>query len=291
MSKKVLVVGALGYIGAHVVDALTKRGHVVTAIDEDVTSPNMQFVYSRVSTLEVRRLSSDSPIHGSYDAIINLAAYISVEESTRTPYRYWSNNMGVLSALLLKSTDHLIFASTGTAFCPDNPYARSKLAGENMVRDCAPEISTPYTIFRFFNVAGLAEGIKPTGKPTHLIRLAAMAASGQIPELKVYGNTYGTRDGTCVRDYIHVVDVAESIANAVDVGAANTEFECLGTGTGHTVLEVVDAMQQVTGKVFPIVIAPPRPGDVAEMICPSQYKHISLSHTLSDMCLSAYRNI
>jgi UDP-glucose 4-epimerase len=230
-----------------------------------------------------------------FDAVVHLAAFISVEESVRRPVTYWQNNMGSLMALLSNiETDHLIFASTGTAFQPASPYANTKVAGERLILDTygTPEsLFDGFTIFRFYNVSGLKPGIHPTGQPTHLIRLAALAAQRKLPFLKVYGTDYPTFDGTCVRDYIHVVDLAASLANAVEKGPSNTPYECLGTGKGSSVLEVIESMKRATGVDFPVIMAERRPGDVASMVCPSQYRHISLTKTLDDMCLSAYENL
>lgn len=291
---RVLVTGGYGYIGAHLVDELVKRGHKVHVIDMDENSPNHSFVQKRADLLVTKKLQDylHSAIHKEYDAVVHLAAFISVEESMQNPVMYWDNNMNALmSVVKYVKTDHLIFASTGTAFQPANAYARSKVAGEQFVLDAVGGNFAGHTIFRFYNVSGLRTGIQPTGQPTHLIRLAAMAAKGKRDSLAIFGNDWETRDGTCVRDYIHVEDLVASIANAVDIGPANTPYECLGSGKGSTVLEVVQSMKEVTGVDFRVIIANRRSGDVASMICPSQYKHIHLTKTLDDMCLSAYENI
>lgn len=293
---KVLVTGGMGYIGAHLALELAERGITFDVIDSTTTLENFDLVQGLADNLwnrDVRDLSDFLPSGWSYDAVVHLAALISVEDSVRRPVEYWNNNLNALIGLHELETDHLIFASTGTAFNPTSPYASTKLAGERHILDVAGGASwfKGHTIFRFYNVSGLAEQVRPTGQPTHLIRLAAMAAKGKIPHLNIFGNDYPTPDGTAIRDYIHVQDIAASIANAIEAGPTNTPYECLGSGTGHSVLEVVDAMQQVTGTAFPVVISPRRAGDAAELRCPTQYRNIRLSHNLKSMCLSAYHNV
>ena len=118
-----------------------------------------------------------------------------------------------------------------------------------------------------------------------------MAAAGQIDGLTVFGTDFDTRDGTCVRDYIHVEDIAASIVNAVEGKPANTPYECLATGSGNTVLEVIQSMKRATGVDFRVTIAPRRSGDIATTICPSQYSGIRISKSLDDICNSAFRNL
>ena len=294
---RVLVTGGLGYIGSHVVAELTDYGWDVDVIDDLRDNENFDFVQDRVGNLwtsEVQQFTQQ--IYGQhYDAIVHLAALISVEQSTREPNTYWRNNLTATMDLCRLKTDHLVFASTGTAFNPTNPYAKTKVACEEYIKDVHASENQAwmkgYTIFRFYNVSGLREGIKPTGQPTHLIRLCAEAARGLRPEIKVFGSDYQTRDGTAIRDYIHVMDVARSIRNAIMHGPTNTPFECLGTGSGSSVLEVIQSMKAVTGVDFRVTMAPRRSGDDVMTVCPSQYKHISLTKTLDDMCLSAYENL
>jgi len=296
---KILITGGCGYIGAHLTSLLAAQGHIVHVVDRDSGSANLDFVghhaVIKVMDLCAERLHSPTVLSDNYDAVVHLAADISVEESTRQPLKYWNNNIKALtSALEMFKTPHFIFASTGTAFQPENPYSMSKVAGEQIVHSAFTAPSSTiggYTIFRFYNVSGMEPGIRPTGQPTHLIRRAAMAAKGIIPSLTVYGTDYDTRDGTCIRDYIHVVDLVASIANAVEGKPANTPYECLATGSGSTVLEVVESMKRVSGTDFGVIMAERRPGDSAVTICPSQYAGISISKTLDDMCLDAYTNL
>jgi UDP-glucose 4-epimerase len=295
-NMNVLITGGLGYIGSHTVAVMTEMGWTVDVIDDMFNNENYNFVQSRANNLwtsEIQEATKEI-CDTHYDAIIHLAALISVEQSVREPNTYWRNNLTALMDLYRLKTDHLVFASTGTAFNPTNPYAQTKVACENYIKDLhgSPQAwFKGHTIFRFYNVSGLRPGLKPTGQPTHLIRICAEAARGLRDEVRVFGHDYNTRDGTAVRDYIHVEDIANSILNAVTVGPSNSPFECLGTGTGHTVLEVIQSMKKVTGVDFRVTMSSRRAGDDAITICPSQYKHISLTKTLDDMCLSAYQNL
>lgn len=127
------------------------------------------------------------------------------------------------------------------------------------------------------------------GVPTHLIRVAAMVAAGKIPDIKIFGTDYDTRDGTCIRDYIHVVDLASAIVNGVERGPANTPYECLGSNTGFSVLEVLDTMEQVTGKKLNRVVAPRREGDAVASVVDKLSDRVTLTKTIEDMCLDQYK--
>ena len=298
--KKILITGGAGYIGAHVIRELIKQGYDdITVIDENLSrSPNdvrglvkEAHDFNILSPDGIAVLSSND-----FDAIIHLAALISVEESIRDPSRYMRNNLlstyEVINAVETINAwygikPHLIFASTGTAFCPENAYAHSKVACEDEITDRLRD-DPAYTIFRFYNVSGMDDGIFPTGEATHIIRRAAMAAAGKLPHLSIMGDDWDTPDGTAVRDYIHVKDLAAAIVKAVEVGPSNTPYECLGTGTGYSVLDVVTSMKRVTGVDFRVIMEGRRAGDVGSMICPSQYKHLKINHDLDSMCLSAY---
>ena len=287
---KILITGAAGYIGAHVILELLERGYNdLHVIDRHLMrSPNWigDLVKSAYNG-DILSPGAIDTLRMDFDVIIHLAAYISVEESTKDPVMYWRNNLLSTNKIIDSLHGaHLIFASTGTAFCPENPYAYSKVACEEEIQQ---RLRSGYTIFRFYNVSGLRQGLYPTGNPTHLIRRAAMAARRELCEITVFGTDWDTPDGTCVRDYIHAADLAASIVNAVEVGPSNTPYECLGSGKGYSVLEVLDSMKRVSEVDFSVKIASRRTGDVASMTCPSQYKHITIKHDLDSMCLSAYK--
>lgn len=293
---KILITGAAGYIGTHVIFELLRRGYTdLHAIDRHLTtSPN--WIGDMVRTAydgDILSVGAIDTLRQDFDVIIHLAAYISAKESTKDPITYWRNNLLSTSKIIdhMKGA-HLIFASTGTAFQPEDPYAQSKLACEQEITTRLNGYYYPnYTIFRFYNVSGLGNGVAPTGNPTHLIRRAAMAAHGMLPSISVMGTDWDTPDGTCVRDYIHAEDLAASIANAIDAGPSNMNYECLGSGKGYSVKEVLESMKRVSGVDFPITFEGRRPGDVASMICPSQYQHITINHDLDSMCRSAYEGL
>lgn len=295
--KHILLTGGAGYIGSHVLKSLAEimPALQVTVVDWNLeNSPNREFVKRHAWRSHHLDLSGPEGIHllktNPFDVIIHLAALISVEESTQQPTRYWRNNLLSTDRILSEAERgmHLIFASTGTAFQPANAYAYSKVACEEEIIE---RKTLQQTIFRFYNVSGLREGLQPTGQPTHLIRRAAMAAAGKLDSLTVFGTDWETKDGTCVRDYIHVQDIAESIVMAIVKGPSNTPYECLGSGKGYSVLDVIQSMKRVSGVDFNVRMEGRRDGDVASMICPTQYKHIVLNKDLDAMCLSAFEGI
>ena len=295
MTKRILVTGATGYIGSHFVRrlAIEHPEYVVTGIDLDWSGePKKNNVDGYLNEYICQDLSLPNVIHHEhYDAIVHFAARISVEESVQRATAYYVNNiMSTRNLLRAFNCEHFIFASTGTAFQPANPYARSKVVCEDLVRDETGN-RNGYTIFRFYNVSGLTPGLRPTGEPTHLIRRAALAAAGKIPGLVIAGDDWETRDGTCVRDYIHVEDIVSGVLAALYNGPEDTPYECLGTGQGYTVKEVVEAMKQVTGVDFRVTIGQRRAGDVASMLCPSIYARLQVKHTLEEMCLSAFEGV
>jgi UDP-glucose 4-epimerase len=217
---------------------------------------------------------------------VHLAGLISVEESMTNPVDYYSTNLiGTLQMLRATNEDtHFIFASTAGAFDPQSPYARSKVAAEDVIK----ELSNAYTIFRFFNVAGSDGENMQQGKATHLIRIASECAVGTRESMCIFGHDYDTPDGTCVRDYIHVVDLANAIANAIHNGPKNTPYECIGSGKGYSVEDVIETMKNVSGKDFKVFMAERRAGDPAILTVDNQFDGLQITHTLDDMCRSAY---
>jgi UDP-glucose 4-epimerase len=280
---KVLVTGATGYIGSHVCKLLKKHGHTVIGWDKnihgeynDVSSYCDQFVLQDVM---------DKHIFGHYDAVVHLAGRSVVPDSLREPTEYYRVNvMGTVNLLKRVSTPHVLFASTSSAWEMASPYARSKVAAEDVIKEHADG----YTIFRFFNVSGTDGVNRQLGAASHLIRVAAMVAAGKTPDIKVFGTDYPTRDGTCIRDYIHVVDLASAIVKAVENGPVNTPYECLGSNTGYSVLEVLDVMESVTGKRLNRTLAPRRAGDAVSSVVDKLSNFVTLTKTIEDMCLDQY---
>lgn len=281
--KKILVTGAYGYIGSHTVKALAEHGYHVEGLDISRSSNDIEKYLNKPAFLhDVVRKDH----RGDYDAIVHLAGAIDIEESVRIPWKYVKTNVeGTFNTLVKYSSDNFIFASTASAFNPISPYAQSKLLAENIIKAYGKN----YSIFRFFNVAGNNGEFRQIGNATHLIRIAAEAAAGKRPSITINGTDWDTRDGTCIRDYVHVSDLADCIVNSIE-NPSNSNYECIGSGIGHTVREVIDAMKIVSDVDFQVVEGPRRPGDTAELIMPED-KSVKYygKRTLEDMCMSAYQ--
>ena len=281
---KVLVTGASGYIGSHVCKLLKEQGHTVIGWDTEIHGETNDVAaycdyYDKVDV-------TGQYVGGIYDAVVHLAGRSVVPQSLKEPAEYYRVNVGGTDNLLNKiTTPHVLFASTSSAWEMASPYARSKVAAEDVIKEKADG----HTIFRFFNVSGTDGHNRQLGVPTHLIRVAAMVAAEKLPSLEIFGTDYATRDGTCIRDYIHVVDLASAIVTAVERGPANTDYECLGSNVGYSVREVINTMQEVTGKKLNIVEAPRRAGDAVASVVDTLSNLVTLNKSIEDMCLDQYK--
>jgi UDP-glucose 4-epimerase len=292
MSKTVLVTGGAGYIGSHAVYALLDRGDKVVVLDNLSTGVRAQvgtdaaFVEGDVAdTVLVKKIIAG---HG-VDSVIHFAGSIVVPESVRDPLTYYDNNTvktrSLLEALVEAGIKNFIFSSTAAVYdegasqplnedsvpAPISPYARSKLMTEWMLQDVSKAHDLRHIVLRYFNVAG-ADPKGRTGQSTpnatHLIKRAAMVALGRAPALDIFGTDYPTPDGTGVRDYIHVTDLAAAHLLALDTlrsGTAGAIYN-VGYGRGLSVREVVQAVEKVTGKPLPVRTGPRRPGDPPSLI-------------------------
>ena len=284
--KTVLVTGGYGYIGSHTIKALADAGYTVDSIDFKQSTNKIKRYVRSDRIRDISKMTNIGGNWGEYDAVVHLAGFISVEQSVQYPCLYFKNNiLGTKNLLDCIDTDHLIFASTAAAFNPVSPYATSKIAAEQLVRNQ----SKIHTIFRFFNVAGNNGEFGQIGESTHLIRIAAETAAGKRTHININGTDWNTRDGTCIRDYVHVMDLVECILKAIEI-PANTDYECIGSGIGYTVKEVIDMMKEISGQDFKVIESPRRKGDTAEVLIPEhKSKYFYGNRTLEDMCLSAYK--
>lgn len=290
---RVLVTGGAGYVGSHMVATLLAASHDVVVLDDlstghrDAVGAEAHFVEGDVGdTSLVAALLRDQRI----DAVCHFAAKIRVEESVSSPRLYWQGNLVRTLALLEAVLDTpappaLVFSSTAAVYGtpdevpidedhpkrPESPYGETKLAVERALASYGRAHGLRWAALRYFNAAGAdAEaGLGERHDPeTHLIPIVLDVALGARPSLAVYGTTWPTPDGTCVRDYVHVLDLGEAHLAALRYlvqGGASGAFN-LGTGRGRSVREVVHAVERVTGREVPVTEAPPRAGDPAELV-------------------------
>jgi UDP-glucose 4-epimerase/UDP-arabinose 4-epimerase len=282
-SKRILVTGGAGYIGSHTVKLLRQRGYEVTVVD------NLSHGYRHnVEGIPFHQINlSDTAalarVLEGHDAVIHFAAFIAVGESMKVPEVYFANNVGgslsLLAAMQRAGVKSIVFSSTAAVYgmprdfpiletfpiAPVNPYGESKVMVETMLRWFDAIHGIRHVALRYFNASGadpegqLGEEHEPE---THLIPLLFRAIITGKP-VTVFGEDYDTPDGTCIRDYIHVNDLAEAHILAVEAlasGAPSNQFN-VGTGTGHSVLEMIRAVEEVTGRKVPYVVGPRREGD------------------------------
>lgn len=328
MLQTILVTGGAGYIGSHTLIALIEAGYQPVVADNfDNSSPK---VLARVEALTGTRIplfevDVADPVQlervfeaSAVDAVIHFAGLKAVGESVREPLRYYQNNLDstlVLVKLMRRyGVSRLVFSSSATVYgnpetvpIPEhapractNPYGWSKLMNELILTDIAqadPDLSV--MLLRYFNPIGAHPsgciGEDPNGIPNNLMPYIAQVAVGHLKELHVFGGDYPTPDGTGVRDYIHVCDLAEGHVAALAYLAGHTGVEAvnLGTGIGYSVLDIKHAFERVNGLTIPYVMDPRRPGDIAACYAdPAKAKALlgwTARRTLEDMCRDAWR--
>lgn len=327
--KKIFVTGCTGYIGSHTCVELLKNGYEIIGLDnfsnskpivleriKEITGKEIKFYEGNMLDKELlNKIFNENEI----DSVIDFAAYKSVGDSVSHPVEYYINNVSSVLTLLKVMKEHnvksLVFSSSATVYGnPDkmpitedsktggttNPYGTSKLYVEGILKDLYNSDNTwKICILRYFNPVGAHKsgliGEEPNGIPANLMPYISMVATGELESLSVYGNDYNTRDGSGIRDYIHVVDLAKAHVsglkrlNEVDKGLL---IYNLGTGTGYSVLEMINAFEKANNVHIPYKIVGRRPGDIAEC-----YADVSLAEkelgwkaelNLEDMCKDAY---
>ena len=285
----ILVTGGAGYIGSHTVRRLLDDGRQVVAADNliyghrQAVDARAVFVHADLADkYSLQRLFATYPI----EAVVHFAAFAYVGESMAEPEKYYLNNvagsLNLLAAMRAAGVGKIVFSSSCATFGepaylpideshpqnPLNPYGRSKLAVEKILADYHRAYGLKYIALRYFNAAGAAAdgNLGESHRPeTHLIPLVLQALAGRDKSIKIFGNDYDTQDGTCVRDYVHVEDLAEAHRLALE----KTDVFCgclnLGTGVGASVKEIIAAAEEVTGRLCPTEYAPRRPGDPARL--------------------------
>jgi UDP-glucose 4-epimerase len=293
---RILVTGGAGYIGSVITDVLIERGHGVTVFDNlsrghrDAVSPQATFVKGDlIDKSAILRTLKEARI----EAVIHMAGDALVGESMQDPSRYYRTNLvaglTLLEAMREAGVPAIVFSSTCAVYgVPDripmdetlsthpvNPYGDSKLAFERAMAWFQAAHGLKTIALRYFNAAGAGERSGERHDPeTHLIPIVLKAAAGQADGITIFGDDYPTRDGTCVRDYIHVLDLAEAHILALDQlnrDGSRAEIYNLGCGgEGHTIREVIDCTRRVTGKTFPVRVGPRRPGDPPVLVASSE---------------------
>ena len=298
---KILVTGGAGFIGSHTCVELLNSGHEVVVVDNlsnsceesltrvrEITGKDLTF--HKIDILDREGLDAVFTKEGPIDAVIHFAAFKAVGESVQKPLKYYGNNITGTIALCEVMAAHgcknIVFSSSATVYGqPDsvpiredfptpgatNPYGWTKLMMEQVFRDVHhADASWNIILLRYFNPIGAHEsgriGEDPAGIPNNLLPYVSQVAIGKLKELAVFGDDYPTRDGTGIRDYIHVVDLALGHVRAIEKLSSNCGLAIynLGTGRGTSVLEIVDAFEKASGRKVPYAIKPRRPGDVPE---------------------------
>lgn len=317
----------MGYIGSHTAVVLAEAGHDVVLYDnlcnskasvlerlKTITGKALPFIEADVrDTAKLEQTLKDHDI----DAVIHFAGLKAVGESVEKPIEYYGNNitgtLSLLQAMRAADVNSLVFSSSATVYgdpeylpldeahptSATNPYGRSKLHIEEMLADVAKSnASRRIVCLRYFNPVGAHKsgliGEDPNDIPNNLMPYIAQVASRKLPKLNVFGNDYNTKDGTGVRDYIHVIDLAEGHKAALGFLANNTGWHAinLGTGTGYSVLEMIKAFEKASGQTVPYQIAPRRAGDIAVCYAKADKARAQLgwqaTRSLEDMCASTW---
>ena len=324
---RVLLTGGAGYIGSHTALVLAERGHEVSVIDdfsnssaesirrvEELTGANIRLIEADLADAKAAR---EALMSVDFDAVVHFAGLKAVGESTEQPTRYYRTNivstLNLLDLMREKSVTKLVFSSSATVYgdpvyLPQdeahqtgvgvtNPYGWTKSMIEQMIHDAQlawPELDA--VLLRYFNPVGSHPsgriGEDPSGIPNNLMPFIAQVAVGKREKLMVFGDDYPTPDGTGVRDYIHVMDLAEGHVAALENAPSGVSVYNLGSGTGSSVLEVLKAFERAVGRELPYEVVAARPGDVAETVADPKKANAELGwavrRTLDEACADAW---
>ena len=293
---KIFIIGGAGYIGSHMVKIAHQAGHDVITVDNLSTGHQDAVLYGEFELCDILDTAKLNKLFKKHkpDAVMHFSAYSLVGESMTDPYKYYNNNVSGTLSLLKAMIDNdcmkFIFSSSAAIFGnpeyipidenhpknPINPYGKSKLMVEEILKDFESAYGLKYVSFRYFNAAGhdpdgeLSERHDPE---THLLPIIMQAANGQRESVSIFGNDYDTNDGTCIRDYIHVNDLANAHLQGLNYlnksGSSSAEFN-LGNGDGFSVKEVIQQVKKITQKDFKVVEGKRRNGDPAILIASNQ---------------------
>ncbi len=326
----ILVSGGAGYIGSHTCIELMAAGHEILVADnfynscqealnrvEQISGKKVPFV--NIDLCDAARVDELFDAHPEIDAVIHFAAYKAVGESVSKPLEYYTNNLvsclNVLNSMRRHGVKNFVFSSSATVYGDPasvpiredfpvgeatNPYGATKVMNEQILKDlCKADPTMNVALLRYFNPIGAHEsgliGEDPNGIPNNLVPYIAKVAVGKLEKVHVFGNDYNTPDGTGVRDYIHVVDLARGHVAALKKLSTNCGlFICnLGTGHGYSVLDVIKAYSKACSKELPYVIDPRRPGDIAECYADPTKAREELGweaqYGIEEMCASSYK--
>ncbi|MFJ5885072.1 UDP-glucose 4-epimerase GalE [Kitasatospora cineracea] len=296
--SKYLVTGGAGYVGAVVAAHLLEAGHAVTVLD-DLSTGFAEGVPAGARFVRGRIQEAGEVLDSSFDGVLHFAASSQVGESVADPEKYWRNNVAgsleLVSAMRKAGVGRLVFSSTAAVYgepervpieegartSPTNTYGATKLAVDHLISSEAAAHGLAAVSLRYFNVAGAYGNYGERHEPeSHLIPLVFQAALGQRPDIAVFGEDYPTPDGTCIRDYIHIADLAEAHLLALDAAKPGEHLICnLGNGTGFSVREVIESVKRVTGREIPVRTAGRRPGDPAVLVAAADRAREALGWT------------
>jgi UDP-glucose 4-epimerase len=269
--KKILITGNSGYIGSHLTNLLKDKYEIYGL---DIVDPQVP-VWHKKSDI---RFPFKMEISNKFDCVIHLAALVNVGDSEKNPYNYYNTNLnGTMNVLNAVKTHNFIFASTGAAVQCESAYGISKRAAEDCVSEYCNKNNINYTMFRFYNVIG-SQGIKPTNPDGLFYNLIKAIDTGSFT---LYGRDYDTPDGTCIRDYIHVMEICNAIKKAIENPSNN--IENLGHGVGTSVSEIITLFKSVNNVDFDIVDGPRRKGDIESSVLDNPSTYLDKAYTINDL--------